>query len=117
MYGKARPMESLTKYGSAARGTRYGVGMYENGIAPTWTVNGQTRVYDPETNRTVATLQGHMILPVGSEIELYDPDTNSHGTATVIKIRLLNGTPSTPNQICLDVEVDDRWWDAHPHRE
>ena len=88
--------------------------MYENDDVPPWSLDANTRVYDPANNRPVGTFKGHVTLPVGTEIELYDPDTNSHGTATVIKVRVLNGHGTVPPQICLDVEVESRWWDAHP---
>jgi hypothetical protein len=77
-------------------------------------LNHQTLLFDPMSNRQVASLDGRFIFPVGSEIELYDPDRNAHGTATVIKIRLLNGTDTVSHQVCLDVDVDGRWWNAHP---
>lgn len=88
--------------------------MYENGTFPTWPINGKTLVFDPENNRQVTEFDGQLILPIGSTIELYNPDNNAHGTATVIGVRVLNGTAQVPNQICLDVEVEDRWWDKHP---
>lgn len=88
--------------------------MYENGNIPEIIIQNQTRLFDPESNRTVALLQGQVLLPVGAEIELYDEVKSSHGTAIVRKVRLLNGTASHPNELCLDVAVDARWWDAHP---
>jgi hypothetical protein len=89
--------------------------MYENGVYPTWPLNEHTLVFDPATNRQVTSFEGRLVLPIGATIELYDADKSAHGTATVIGVRVLNGTPATPNQICLDVEVEDRWWDAHPY--
>jgi hypothetical protein len=88
--------------------------MYEDGTYPTWPLNDQTLLFGPATNRQVASLDGRIVFPVGSEIELYDSGRNAHGTATVIKIRLLNGTDTVPHQVCLDVEVDDRWWATRP---
>lgn len=88
--------------------------MYESGSYPTWPLNEETLVFDPTNSRQVTSFSGQLVLPVGSTIELYDADKNAHGTATVTGIRVLNGTAGIPNQICLDVEVDDRWWDAHP---
>ena len=88
--------------------------MYEKGLAPLWAVNERTLIFDPTSGRQVAFLDGRVVLPVGSEIELYDAEQHAHGTATVVKVRLLNGTSKVPNQVCLDVQVDDRWWDAHP---
>ena len=88
--------------------------MYENGAIPLFPVNDRTLVFDPINARQVAELDGRVILPVGAEIELYDAGTHAHGSATVTKVRFLNGSDDLPNQICLDVEVEDRWWDKHP---
>lgn len=88
--------------------------MYANGSYPTWPVNTQTLVFDVNENRQVCLFDGQVILPAGSVIELYDEEKIAHGTATVVGIRMLSGTATVANQICLDVEVDDRWWQAHP---
>jgi len=86
--------------------------MYEDGIAPEWGLNEKTLVFDLVRSRQVAWLSGRLALPVGSKVELFDPDTNTHGTATVTGIRLLNGTSHVPNQVCLDCEVESRWWEG-----
>ncbi|PZE69313.1 hypothetical protein DEJ27_08495 [Curtobacterium sp. MCPF17_018] len=84
--------------------------MYEKRQAPTFPLNDQTLVFDVDRQRQVAYLDGRLPLPLASTIELYDEATNSHGTATVVGVRLLNGTADVPNQLCLDVTVEDRWW-------
>lgn len=90
--------------------------MYENHNAPVWPLGERTLVFDAENQRQVAWLEGRLVLPVGSEVELFDPDTSSHGTATVTGIRLLNGTEEAPHQVCLDCSVDSRWWSAFDGR-
>ena len=57
------------------------------------------------------------MLLVGLEIELYDPEGLTYGTATVTKLRLLKSTSTVPHQVCLEVEVDARWCDAHPRKD
>jgi len=84
--------------------------MYEKRQAPTFPLNDQTLVFDVDRQRQVAYLDGRLSLPLAATIELYDEATNSHGTATVVGVRLLNGTTDVPNQICLDVTVENDWW-------
>jgi hypothetical protein len=84
--------------------------MYEDGIAPKWGLNEKTLVLDRVRSRQMAWLSERLPLPVGSKIELFDPDMNTHGTATVTGIRLLNGTSHVPNQVGLDCGVEPRWW-------
>ncbi|KAA0960808.1 hypothetical protein FQ142_07960 [Microbacterium sp. ANT_H45B] len=90
--------------------------MYESSAYPVWPVHEQTLVFDVNHNRQVCAFDERVVLPVGATIELYDEDKNAHGTATVVGVRMLNGNAKIKNQICLDVEADKRWWDAHPVR-
>ncbi len=69
-------------------------------------LDGVTVIHDRAGNRQVMTAQGVVVLPVGSEVELMNPNVN----AKVIGIRLLAGNTAT---VCLDVEVPDEWWSAH----
>lgn len=91
--------------------------MYENRNAPVFPLNDRTLVFDVERQRQVAWLDGRLPLPSGSQVELFDPDTSTYGTATVTGIRLLAGSGNTPNQVCLDCTVDDRWWKRFDERD
>jgi hypothetical protein len=91
--------------------------MYENRDSPLWPVHEQTLAFDAERHRQVAWLNGRVILPLGSEIDLFDAETNSQGTATVTGVRLVNGTETVPHQVCLDCDVDDGWWSAFDSRD
>lgn len=90
--------------------------MYENQRAPLWPIHDQTLVFDVVNQRQVAWLDGRVILPEGSSIELFDAESNTHGTATVRGVRLLNGTDTIAHQVCLDCEVEKLWWNAFDSR-
>lgn len=70
-----------------------------------------------DRQRQVAYLDGRLSLPLAATIKLYDGATNSHGTATVVGVRLLNGTAEVPSQLCLDVTVENGWWARFDERE
>lgn len=74
------------------------------------TVKQETLVFDLENQRQVMWLEGSHVLPPGSLIELYNERNHSHGTATVQRVRLL-AEPKGTTTVCLDCEVDERWWD------
>lgn len=91
--------------------------MYERRQAPTFPLNDKTLVFDVDRQRQVAYLDGRLSLPLAATIELYDEATNSHGTATVVGARLLNGTADVPNQLCLDATVKNGRWARFDERE
>lgn len=88
--------------------------MYIDAAYPKWPVNEETLVFDTIVQRQVCAFEGRVILPVGATIELYDEDITAHGTAVVVGVRMLAGAGDVANQICLDVETEQRWWDRHP---
>jgi hypothetical protein len=57
-------------------------------------------------------VEGVVILPIGAEIELVDPNVK----ARVVGVRLLAGFPprddreGRPAHVCLDVEVPEEYW-------
>ena len=51
-------------------------------------------------------INGVVILPVGSTIELTEPNA----IATVVGVRMLGGNAHLPVTVCLDVEVPDAFW-------
>ncbi len=79
-------------------------------VIPELQLSAVTIVHDRARNRQVMRIQGVVVLPVGAEIELTDPNL----TATVTGIRLLAGDSFTPAQVCLDVEVPGEYWDEEP---
>ena len=93
--------------------------MYEGSAYPTWPVHETTLVFDVKADRQVCEFDQRLVLPVGSTIELYDEEKSAHGTATVVGVRMLNGSAKVglKHQICLDVEADQRWWDIHPYTD
>lgn len=70
----------------------------------------ETVIHDRARNRQIMRLRGRVVLPVGAEIELTDPNV----TATVIDVRLLAGGPTWPARVCLDVKVPAEWWGESP---
>jgi len=73
---------------------------------PTLDVEPRTLVLDTKTNQRVLWLKGIVALPVGSVVQLGDPNAD----ATVTGIRLLAGPKDHPAIVVLDVEVPDAWW-------
>lgn len=79
---------------------------------PTLALDGRTLIFDRKRNMQVMRLDGVVVLPVGAEIELVEPNVN----ARVTGVRLLAGKPTTdesegfPASGCLDVEVPAEWW-------
>lgn len=62
------------------------------------TVEQRTVIHDLTGNRQVALLDGVVVLPVGSEIELTKPNVN----VVVERVRFLAGPRAT---VCLDVRL------------
>ncbi len=79
-------------------------------VIPELQLSAVTIVHDRARNLQVMRIQGAVVLPVGSEIELTDPNL----TATVTGIRLLAGDSFTPVHVCLDVRVPGEYWDEEP---
>jgi hypothetical protein len=81
---------------------------------PTLALGGETLVFDRKRNMQVFRLDGAVVLPIGAEVELVEPNVN----AKVVGIRLLAGRPATPADegypmvVCLDVEVPETWWNS-----
>ncbi len=84
----------------------------ENGghVVPELQLDAVTIVHDRARDRQVMRIQGSVVLPVGAEIELTDPNL----TATVTGIRLLAGDAFTAAHVCLDVEVPGEYWGEEP---
>jgi hypothetical protein len=76
--------------------------------APVHELRPETFVHDRARNRQIMRIEGVVPLPIGAEIELYDPDVK----ATVIGVRLLAGSAHVPVVVCLDVEVPAAYWEA-----
>lgn len=66
-----------------------------------------TVVFDVKTNNVVLKIEGVVILPLDSIIELTQPNVN----AKVVGHRLLPGSDKHPCTIRLDVEVPDEYWE------
>src|SRR5215207_11298278 len=76
--------------------------------APVHELRTDTFVHDRARNRQIMRIQAVVPLPIGTEIELYDPNV----TATVVGVRLLAGSTHVPVVVCLDVEVPEAYWEA-----
>lgn len=87
--------------------------MYEDRHAPEQHVEPQTLVFDLAEQRQVLWLEGQLPLPVGTLIELFDPDLDIHSSARVTRVRLLSAAGKVGAQVCLDCDVDATWWDRH----
>ena len=75
--------------------------------APVHELRPETFVHDRARNQQIMRIQGVVPLPIGAEIELYDPNV----TATVVGVRLLAGSAHVPVVVCLDVEVPEAYWE------
>ena len=75
--------------------------------APVHELRLETFVHDRVRNRQIMRIQGVVPLPIGAEIELYDPNVR----ATVVGVRLLAGSAHVPVVVCLDVEVPEAYWE------
>lgn len=63
---------------------------------------GETVIHDVDRNEAIAKLTSVLVLPVGSEVELVNPNIN----ATVVRVRLLAAASEThPVTVCLDVKL------------
>jgi hypothetical protein len=74
--------------------------------APVHELRPETFVHDRARNQQIMRIQGVVSLPIGAEIELYDPNIK----ATVVGVRLLAGSEQVPVTICLDVDVPETYW-------
>jgi hypothetical protein len=83
-------------------------------------IEPKTMVFDLARQREVILLDGILPLPVGSVIELFDQEGSRHADAVVTAVRLLASNHARPRrvgprwfgaQLCLDCEVEARWWD------
>lgn len=65
---------------------------------------GQTLVNDLKNSRQLLWIDGVLVLPVGAEIELLNPNVS----AKVVRVRLLApALPQNTVRVCLDVEVPE----------
>lgn len=65
-------------------------------------VAGTTVIHDVDRDQAIAELTSVLVLPVGSEVELVNPNIN----ATVVRVRLLAApTPDATVTVCLDVKL------------
>ncbi len=75
-------------------------------VVPQVGVGPYTYVHDKQRNRQVMRLDGMVVLPVGSRLELPD----SPESAEVVGVRLLSPSKNHPAHVCLDVKVPDAYW-------
>ena len=76
--------------------------------APVQELRPVTFVHDRARNMQIMRIQGVVPLPIGTEIELYNPTVK----ATVVGVRLLAGSAHVPVVVCLDVDVPEAYWEA-----
>jgi hypothetical protein len=79
-------------------------------VIPQVKLGGTTVVHDKARNQKVMELDGVVVLPVGSTIELPD----SQDSAEVIGVRLLSPVDDYPAHVCLDVKVPREYWGEPP---
>ena len=65
-----------------------------------------TIIFDRKRNQQVMVVEGVVVLPVGAEVELLNPNVN----ATVVGVRLLAGNTMIPVQVSIDVDVPAEYW-------
>ena len=75
--------------------------------APVHQLRPETFVHDRTRNEQVMRIQGVVVLPIGAEIELVNPNVK----ATVVGVRLLAGSDHVPVAVCLDVDVPEAYWE------
>jgi hypothetical protein len=75
--------------------------------APVHELRPETFVHDRARNEQVMRIQGVVVLPIGAEIELVNPNVS----ATVVGVRLLAGSDHVPVAVCLDVDVPEAYWE------
>jgi hypothetical protein len=78
-------------------------GMYTPEIVD---LDGHTIVFDRQRGLQVMRIKGLVVLPIGAEVELVDPNVN----AVVKGVRLLAAAGTSPACVCLDVEVPETYW-------
>ena len=77
-------------------------------LLPRYNVGTWTVVHDVESQEAIMQLDGVIVLPVGSTIELIHPNR----TARVVGVRLLAPATWSPDQgdkavhVCLDVQIE-----------
>ena len=76
--------------------------------APVRELRQETFVHDRVRNEQIMRIEGVVVLPIGAEIELVNPNVS----ATVVGVRLLAGSDQVPVAVCLDVDVPDAYWEA-----
>jgi hypothetical protein len=71
----------------------------------------QTVVHDLNANRAIMLIDGVVVLPIGAEIELTNPNIN----VTVEGVRLLAGSLTNLDEVvvCLDVKVPEEYYDPN----
>ena len=79
---------------------------YGRNVTPRIELDPFTIVMDRARQEVVMRIEGVVILPVGSIIELTEPNVD----ATVIAVRLLAANERIPTRVCLDVEVPEAYW-------
>ena len=70
-----------------------------------------TVVHDLETNQSFMQLRGVVVRPVGSWIELLNPNID----VQVERIRLLAERGTGASAVCLDVRLPQEYWTARSH--
>jgi hypothetical protein len=68
---------------------------------PAFKLGRRTYVHDQARGKPIMYIDGVLVLPVGSEIEL--PGTSI--SAEVVRVRLLDGSATGEARVCLDVKV------------
>ena len=82
-------------------------------VVPRIELDPYTMVVDRARQEVVMRIEGVVVLPVGSIVELTDPNVD----ATVVAVRLLAGNERIPMRVCLDVEVPEAYWDDAADKE
>ncbi len=75
-------------------------------VVPRTELGLYTIVMDRARREVVMRIEGVVVLPAGSIIELTDPNVN----ATVVAVRLLAASEGMTTGVCLDVEVPEAYW-------
>jgi len=70
------------------------------------TLGETTVIHDRKRNIAIMTIEGVVVLPIGAEVELINPNLN----ATVVGVRLLAPWDGKVH-VCLDVDVPEEYWD------
>ena len=76
-------------------------------ITPEVALAPKTLVMDIETHQQLFWIDGLVVLPVGTVVELAEPNVD----AVVERVRLLAGGTQHPVMVTLDVRVPQKYWD------